>query len=113
MLHLSSSRRRPQPSTLSEKDYQLQSEEWAAHARSVAEVLPALDFVGWHGEHYVVVRHSVPDGACGRERVELKELPARRRLDCAKGVDFGGEDAAWMERKDLPMDYESPGLMQQ
>ena len=45
-------------------------------------------------------------------RVELKELPARRRLDCAKGVDFGGEDAAWMERKDLPMDYESPGLAQ-
>ena len=47
-----------------------------------------------------------------KEKVELKELPARRRLDCAKGVDFGGEDAAWMERKDLPMDYETPGLQQ-
>lgn len=42
----------------------------------------------------------------------MKELPARRRLDCAKGVDFGTDDAAWMERKDLPMDYETPGLQQ-
>ncbi|TFK63628.1 hypothetical protein BDN72DRAFT_902245 [Pluteus cervinus] len=43
-------------------------------------------------------------------KVELKELPARRRLDCGKGVDLGGEDAAWLERKDVPMDYEMPGL---
>ena len=115
MLHLDSNRRRPQPNLLSDKEYQVQTEQWASNARSIACALPSIDFVGWHGEHYVVVRHSVPDGACGpvRERVELKELPARRRLDCAKGVDFGGEDAAWMERKDLPMDYESPGLMQQ
>ena len=113
MLHLNGNRRRPQPSTLSEKDYQLQTEEWAAHARTIAQALPTLDFVGWHGEHYVVVRHGAAPGAGEKEKVELKELPARRRLDCAKGVDFGGEDAAWMERKDLPMDYESPGLMQQ
>ena len=124
MLHLNSARRRPQPSALSEKEFQLQSEEWTRDARAVAEALPALDFVGWHGEHYVVVRHGGGGGGGhggggggggggeGGGRVELKELPARRRLDCAKGVDFGGEDAAWMERKDLPMDYESPGLAQ-
>ena len=112
MLHLNSARRRPQPSALSEKEFQLQSEEWTRDARAVAEALPALDFVGWHGEHYVVVRHGGGGGGGGEGRVELKELPARRRLDCAKGVDFGGEDAAWMERKDLPMDYESPGLAQ-
>lgn len=40
--------------------------------------------------------------------VELKELPSRRRLDCGKGVDLGGEDAAWLERKDVPMDYDMP-----
>ena len=100
----------------------MQTEQWAAHARSIARALPTLDFVGWHGEHYVVVRGTTTSsaGGSGRERekekekgkVELKELPARRRLDCAKGVDFGGEDAAWMERKDLPMDYETPGLQQ-
>ena len=61
-----------------------------------------MDFVGWHGEHYVVVRNN--------ETVELKELPARRRLDCGKGVDLGGEDATWLERKDVPMDYEMSGL---
>ena len=44
------------------------------------------------------------------EKVELKELPARRRLDCGKGVDLGTEDATWLERKDVPMDYEEPGL---
>jgi len=40
--------------------------------------------------------------------VELKELPSRRRLDCGKGVDLGSDDAAWLERKDVPMDYDMP-----
>jgi len=40
--------------------------------------------------------------------VELKELPSRRRLDWGKGVDLGGEDAAWLEGKDVPMDYDMP-----
>ncbi|RDX41590.1 hypothetical protein OH76DRAFT_1364283 [Lentinus brumalis] len=106
MLHLDSNRRRPQPNLLSDKEYQLQTDQWAVNARSIARELPTLDFVGWHGEHYVVVRSGE------RAKVDLKELPARRRLDCAKGVDFGSEDAAWMERKDLPMDYETPGLQQ-
>ena len=86
---------------MSEKDLQLQTDIWASSARSVATTLPALDFLGWHGEHYVVVRGA--DGG-----VELKELPCRRHLDCGKGVDLGGEDAAWLERKDVPMDYEMP-----
>ena len=102
MLHLDSNRRRPQPNLLSDKEYQLQTQEWTSNARSVALALPTIDFVGWHGEHYVVVRSG--------ERVELKELPARRRLDCGKGVDLGSEDAMWMERKDVPMDYEMTGL---
>ena len=111
MLHLDSNRRRPQPNLLSDKEYQVQTDQWASNARSIARALPALDFVGWHGEHYVVVRGST-GGESGREKVDLKELPTRRRLDCAKGVDFGTEGAAWMERKDLPMDYETPGLQQ-
>lgn len=40
--------------------------------------------------------------------VELKELPSRRRLDWGKGVDLGGEDAVWLEGKDVPMDYDMP-----
>ncbi|KAI0633093.1 hypothetical protein C8Q77DRAFT_1121592 [Trametes polyzona] len=106
MLHLNGNRRRPQPNLLSDKEFQVQTELWASSARSIAQMLPALDFVGWHGEHYVVVRGSSSD------KVELKELPSRRRLDCAKGVDLGTEDAAWTERKDLPMDYEVAGLQQ-
>lgn len=102
ILHLhNSSCRRPQPNLLSEKDFQVQTDLWANSVRSVAVTLPALDFVGWHGEHYVVVRGDT---------VDVKELPARRRLDCGKGVDLGGEDATWLERKDVPMDYEMPGL---
>ncbi|KAM5530664.1 hypothetical protein V8D89_012814 [Ganoderma adspersum] len=108
MLHLDNNLRRPQPNLLSDKEYQVQTEQWAENARSIARALPTIDFVGWHGEHYVVVRSGVRE----KGKVELKELPARRRLDCAKGVDFGSEDAAWMERKDLPMDYETPGLQQ-
>ncbi|SJL10819.1 uncharacterized protein ARMOST_14213 [Armillaria ostoyae] len=93
---------RPKPNLMSEKVYQMQTDIWNYSARSIALSLPSLDFVGWHGEHYAVVRN---DGG-----VELKELPTRRRLDCGKGVDLGGEDAAWLERKDVPMDYEIPGL---
>ena len=26
------------------------------------------------------------------------------------GVDLGGEDVAWLERKDIPIHYETPGL---
>ncbi|KAJ7595103.1 hypothetical protein C8J56DRAFT_928399 [Mycena floridula] len=102
-LHLqSSSKRRPKPNLMSEKDFQVQTDLWNSSARSIATNLPSLDFVGWHGEHYVVVRTD--EG----HTVELKELPSRRRLDCGKGVDLGTEDAAWLERKDVPMDYEVP-----
>ena len=92
---------------MSEKDFQVQTDMWISRARSVALSIPSLDFLGWHGEYYVAVRG---DHVANGDSVELKELPTRRRLDCGKGVDLGGEDAAWLERKDVPMDYEMPGL---
>ncbi|KAF8056039.1 hypothetical protein FPV67DRAFT_1534918 [Lyophyllum atratum] len=107
-LHLQcTSQRRPKPNLMSEKDFQVQTDIWNSSARSIATALPSVDFLGWHGEHYVVVRTD-DTSECGS--VELKELPARRRLDCGKGVDLGSGDAAWLERKDVPMDYEMPGL---
>ncbi|KAF7360763.1 hypothetical protein MVEN_00808300 [Mycena venus] len=110
-LHLqNTTKHRPKPNLVSEKDLQVQTDLWASSARSVATALPALDFLGWHGEHYVVVRSGGGDvwSKGGEGSVELKELPCRRHLDCGKGVDLGGEDAAWLERKDVPMDYEMP-----
>ncbi|KAJ3770498.1 hypothetical protein FB446DRAFT_744112 [Lentinula raphanica] len=188
-LHLqSSSQRRPTPNLMPEKDFQRETDLWHASARSIACTLPTLDFVGWHREHYVVVRSTSHAGSTGNPSLvpvsspascsfassstmidhrtpttltspipspslastgptvktlkspvnlarpdivypdtpgaartdicninqatvlELKELPSRRRLDCGKGVDLGTEDAAWLERKDVPMDYEEPGL---
>jgi hypothetical protein len=120
-LHLqSANKRRPQPNLLSDKDFQVQTDMWISSARSVATALPSLDFLGWHGEHYVILRtehssnnhyHYHDNDGCGfGGGLKLKELPMRRRLDCGKGVDLGGEDAAWLERKDVPMDYEMPGL---
>ncbi|KAF8647574.1 hypothetical protein AX16_006613 [Volvariella volvacea WC 439] len=212
-LHLqATAMHRPKPNLMSEKELQVQTDLWVASAKSIAVALPSVDFVGWHGEHYVVVRleesrpvpnnnrvpnlspsveqgaaagprvasalgagvgvgmHGIPEGlGTGRnslgltlgqpalgavpiagantpalahhhlrrhgastsppsssssssssstattatetvKRVELKELPTRRRLDCGKGVDLGGSDAAWLERKDVPVDYEMPGL---
>lgn len=106
MLHLASaSAHRPQPNLMAEKDFLFQTDAWTAQARSIPVVILALDFVGWHGEHYVVVRDEKD-----KNIVELKELPARRRLDCGKGVDLGSEDACWLERKDVPIDYEMSGL---
>ena len=132
-------------------------------ARKVATAVPSLDFLGWHGEHYVVVRrdnpnarqpHSHPNptqsystvqstspshshlhahslshvhsfhphghsnsgqGLVGRRSqvadvdIELKELPSRRRLDTGFGVDLGGADGCWLERIDIPIDYELVG----
>ena len=114
------------------KELQLQTDAWLAHAREVALAVPSIDYVGWHGEHFVVVRHnhhnhhpnqcnhhsSTSGGACNDKGdaaanevgVEIKELPVRRRLDCGKGVDLGSDDAMWMERKDVPIDYEMSGL---
>lgn len=104
MLHLhGAAKRRPQASQMSDREFAQQTDAWLAAARHVARALPSVDFVGWHGEHFVVVRAR---GA----RAELKELPVRRRLDCGKGVDLGTEDAMWMERKDVPIDYERSGL---
>lgn len=87
----------------------MQTDLWHSNARSIATALPSLDFVGWSGEHYVVVRSTSTTGV-DEGLVELKELPSRRRLDCGNGVDLGSEDAAWLERKDVPMDYEMSGL---
>ncbi|KAG2005529.1 hypothetical protein CC2G_001928 [Coprinopsis cinerea AmutBmut pab1-1] len=124
-LHLqSANKRRPKPNMMSEKDFQVQSDLWLRNARSIAEQVPSLDFLGWHGEHFVIVRTEASSGstnavaggsrsptpASSPTKVEVKDLPTRRRLDCGTGVDLGGEDAAWLERKDVPMDYEMPGL---
>ena len=92
---------------MSEKDFKVQTDLWVSSARSVTATIPSLDFLGWHGEPYVVVRTS---GSADIANVELKELPTRRRLDCGKGVDLGGEDAAWLARKDVPMDYDLPSM---
>jgi len=109
-LHLQcASKLRPKPNLMSEKDFQVQTDLWYSSARTIATSLPSVDFIGWHGEHYVVVRSDRWDGF-GSGSVELKDLPSRRRLDCGKGVDLGSDDAAWLERKDVPMDYEMPGL---
>lgn len=127
MLHLNgASIRRPQPSRMHGKELQVQTDAWLAQARDVALAVPSVDYVGWHGEHFVVVRHHdyrrwagsvdvcdgnhAGDAGSGVSCVELKELPVRRRLDCGKGVDLGSEDAMWMERKDVPIDYERSGL---
>ena len=121
------------------KELQLQTDAWLAHAREVALAVPSVDYVGWHGEHIVVVRHnhnhhihghhhhrrhhssaSASGGASCNDKgdaaaangvcVEIKELPVRQRPDCGKGVDLGGDDGMWMEQKDVPIDYEMSGL---
>jgi hypothetical protein len=81
--------------------------------------VPSIDYIGLHGEHFIVVRHdhgrhqsgASDNAANGNEvGVEIKELPIRRRLDCGKGVDLGSDDhIVWMERKDVLIDYEMSG----
>ncbi len=120
MLHLNHlSRRRPLLAQMAEKDYAVQTELWNFGARSIPQAVSSLDFLGWNMEHYIVERR-IPlgnsflekelsaSGTGALARVELKELPARRNLDCSKGVDLGSDDACWLERKDVPIDYELP-----
>jgi hypothetical protein len=122
MLHLNHlSRRRPLLAQMSEKDHAVQSDLWNYGAKSIPMAVPSLDFVGWNMEHYVVERRGLGNSFLERELstsaassgnaaglVEMKELPARRKLDCSKGVDLGSDDAWWLERKDVPIDYELP-----
>ena len=152
--------RRPQPTMLNEKEFRRETDRWMNAARKVATAIPSLDFLGWHGEHYVIVRHDDPNihqphshsnpsqphsipphppqhpythppshahsshlhghpssgqGSVGERfqvadtDIELKELPPRRRLDTGFGVDLGGADGCWLERIDIPIDYELVG----
>lgn len=149
--------KRPQPNMLNEKEFRRETDRWMNAARKVTTAVPSLDFLGWHGEHYVVVRHDNPnthgsrsDSAQPRSAlhstshsyahppshthsshshahsnsgqasvgkrsqladadIELKELPPRRRLDTGFGVDLGGPDGCWVERIDIPIDYELVG----
>jgi len=138
--------KRPQPNMLNEKEFRRETDRWMNAARKVAAVVPSMDFLGWQGEHYVVIRrdtsntvHSTlhphyhsyahppshthsshPHGHSGLGQgrrsqvpvdtdVELKELPPRRRLDTGFGVDLGGLDGCWLERIDVPIDYELVG----
>ena len=137
--------KRPQPNMLNDKEFRRETDRWMNTARKVAAVVPSVDFLGWQGEHYVVVRrdpsnstlhshshahhppshthssHSLGNsgsgqGSAGRRShvltdtdVELKELPPRRRLDTGFGVDLGGSDGCWLERIDVPIDYELVG----
>ena len=148
---------------LDEKGFRRETSRWMNAAKKVASAVPSLDFLGWHGEHYVVVRHDNPNahhhhshsnstqshsslhsashshshsyahppshthsshshghsssgqGSTGKHSqvadtdIELKELPPRRRLDTGFGVDLGGQDGCWLERIDIPIDYELVG----
>jgi hypothetical protein len=106
---------RPQPSRMQE--LQVHTGAYLEHACDVALTVPSLDYVGWHREHFVVVRHPQGSfavcgllgcgGVAGEACVELKELPVRRQLDCGNSVDLGSDDVMWIEQKD---DYEVSGL---
>lgn len=112
--------KRPQPNMLNEKEFRRETERWMNAARKAATAVPSVDFLGWQGEHYVVVRRDTSDalhstsanrrshGAADTD-LELKELPPRRRLDTGFGVDLGGQDGCWLERIDVPIDYELVG----
>jgi hypothetical protein len=110
---------RPQPSRMHEKVLQLQTDTWLVHAREVALAVPSIDYVSWHGEHFVVVHHnhdyhnhsdavsdhhsSACGGACNNKGdavtnwvcVEIKDLHIRR-VDCRKSVDAGAMSEARM-----------------
>jgi len=129
--------KRPQANMLNDKEFRRETDRWMTGARKVATAVPTVDFLGWHGEHYVVVRYdnhqphspSTPtqlhstshshsnsgQGSVGKRSqvadtdIELKELPPRRRLDTGFGVDLGGADGCWLERIDVPIDYELVG----
>ena len=90
------------------ENFQMQIDAWILAARSIAATIPPLDFLAWHGVPYVVLKAQDDEGRIAS--VELKELQTRRILDCGRGVDLGGEDAAWLERKDAPMNYGRYGL---
>ena len=63
---------------------------------SVAATIPSLDFFAWNYAAYVVVRPS--EGS-----VRLEDLPNFRPFGYGNSVDFGSDDATWLEQKDVPL----------
>jgi hypothetical protein len=78
---------------------QVHTDACLTHACDVASTVPSLDYVGWYGEHFVVIRYDNPGssavcgllgggGVAGGACVELRELPVRRRpRERRRGVD--------------------------
>lgn len=66
---------------------------------SIAATIPSLDFLMWDYRPCVVVRPAE-----GRtSNVQLEDLPMNRCSDYGGAVSFGGDDADWLEQKDVPM----------
>ncbi len=82
-------------------------DEWISAARGIAATVPSLDFLALNHVPYVIIRSH---GDLGRTlNVEVQELPVRRVMDRGRGVNMGGEDTAWLEKR-MPMDYDQSGL---
>ncbi len=72
-------------------------------ACSIAATVPSLEFLVLYDDPYIVLR-SHGDVVC-TPSVEVKQLPTNRNLEYGRGIDLGDEDAAWLEWKDVPMNY--------
>ena len=72
-------------------------------AHSIAAAVSSLEFLVLYDKPYIVLR-SPGDAVC-TPSIEIKQLLTKRYLEYGRGVDLGGEDAAWLEGKDVPMNY--------
>ena len=68
---------------------------------SIAATIPLLDFFMWDYVPFVVVRPA--EGRVAS--VQLEDLSCDRCSDYGGGVDFGSDDATWLEQKDIPLHF--------
>jgi hypothetical protein len=81
-----------------EDDYEAGKMLSAAHGIAIA--VPSIDFLVWNQFPYAVVRSN--GDAHHTASVVVKELPSRG-LEYGRSVDIGGDDADWLEMKDVPL----------
>ncbi|KAH9976582.1 hypothetical protein BGW80DRAFT_1456703 [Lactifluus volemus] len=105
MLHLhGASIRRPQPPRMHDRELQLQRTR-GLRTRATLRSPCKHQYLSWHDEHFVVVRHHYDSTISAAQ-----QFSCVRRYD-ESWYDLGSDDAMWVERKDVPIDYEMSSLV--
>jgi hypothetical protein len=91
------------------RDLKARQRMWNQSICRVIKAAPSLDYIGWHGKFFAIVRRT-RNSHSGRnfdgDAIETHQLSSWKRMNVGTGKDFGDNDVTWLERRDVPMHYD-------